>query len=719
MWTYSCHPVSGSIAPGLITWAGKTRSNAQVLRLTLDNGETITCTPDHKFPIRGVGFVEAKDLTVGQSLTAIYTRNKPLGEYCLNDYTQYYDHVEQTWQYTHRMVAKFMRELKKQNDMTFDEQFMDSPKNVVHHVDHNRFNNSPDNLAWMNWYDHKCYHAAHGFSAQAQAMGSRAARDKILDWKTNDPDAYQQLIDKQNKGRAKWRSTVSQDVLLSINSKISSGIKTFWQNANQQQKSDLQARMTTNSQLAVQAIKKLVEQDPQYYTKQGPKIAQAIALSRQENPEKWQARAAAISAANYQSWADGARDHVHTDQKFTYTDTMLQMATTHYQAGCDSIAKLCDAINDSGEFMYHWHQTNISLHNQSKFKKFEYQHLIALLNTFGLDWHKFKLINTNIDIDPQDSAFKQMLEWVKQSTSQQHFTQISGISRFNLLKAASKYGFTDYRTIKSYTDIMNHRITKIEYLEETMDVGTLTVDGDEIYHDYHTYALSAGVFVKNSIDDLKYFNNKLMRGLGIPSSYLPTGPDDGTAVYNDGKVGTAFIQEYRFNKYCQRLQNLLAPPMDMEFKLFLKNRGIEVHSSLFNLAFNPPQSFSQYREMALDNDRVNIFSSVMNSDAQKYLSKRWAMERYLGLNKDDILENERMWKEENSDRVKDRTGVAPAEMGAPGLGAIGLRPGPEPEMEPLLGGSTSEEVPPTEAPAPAPAGAPAAPAAPAPEATPT
>ena len=50
------------------------------------------------------------------------------------------------------------------------------------------------------------------------------------------------------------------------------------------------------------------------------------------------------------------------------------------------------------------------------------------------------------------------------------------------------------------------------------------------------------------IDDLKYFNNKLLRGLRIPSSYLPTGPDDGTATYLDGRVGTALIQEYRFLK---------------------------------------------------------------------------------------------------------------------------------------------------------------------------
>ena len=49
------------------------------------------------------------------------------------------------------------------------------------------------------------------------------------------------------------------------------------------------------------------------------------------------------------------------------------------------------------------------------------------------------------------------------------------------------------------------------------------------------------------ISDLKYFTNKLYRGLRIPSTYLPSSPDDGSNTFVDGKVGTALIQEHRFN----------------------------------------------------------------------------------------------------------------------------------------------------------------------------
>ena len=175
------------------------------------------------------------------------------------------------------------------------------------------------------------------------------------------------------------------------------------------------------------------------------------------------------------------------------------------------------------------------------------------------------------------------------------------------------------------------------------------------------------------IDDLKYFNNKMIRGLGVPSGYLPTGPDDGTATYNDGKMGTAFIQEYRFTKYCERLQNLMSPVLDKEFKLFLKHRGIEIQSNLFELQFFPPQSFGEYRRMGMDAEQINLFSTLMGTEATKYISKRFALERYLGWSQDEISRNEEMWREENAEKVKTKTGTA-AGSEPPGMNAIGLRP---------------------------------------------
>ena len=148
------------------------------------------------------------------------------------------------------------------------------------------------------------------------------------------------------------------------------------------------------------------------------------------------------------------------------------------------------------------------------------------------------------------------------------------------------------------------------------------------------------------IDDLKYFTNKLFRALRIPSSYLPTGSDDGGSNFNDGRVGTAYIQELRFNKYCERLQSLINEPFDLEFKAYLHNKGINIDSNLFDIKFNPPQNFAAYRQAEMDTARVNTFGTMV---AIPFVSKRFAMKRFLGLTAEEIAENEKMWKEENVD----------------------------------------------------------------------
>jgi Bacteriophage T4-like portal protein (Gp20) len=145
------------------------------------------------------------------------------------------------------------------------------------------------------------------------------------------------------------------------------------------------------------------------------------------------------------------------------------------------------------------------------------------------------------------------------------------------------------------------------------------------------------------IDDLKYFNNKMARGLRVPSSYLPTAPDDSERTMQDGKVGTALIQEYRFNQYCERLQALIMQKLDDEFKMFLRWRGFNIDAGLFQLKFNPPQNFASYRQAEMDTARISSFTSL---EQLPYMSKRFMLERFLGLSKDEIEKNEKMWREE-------------------------------------------------------------------------
>ena len=151
------------------------------------------------------------------------------------------------------------------------------------------------------------------------------------------------------------------------------------------------------------------------------------------------------------------------------------------------------------------------------------------------------------------------------------------------------------------------------------------------------------------ITDLRYFTNKLFRALRIPASYLPTAIDEQPNTISDGKVGTAYIQELRFNEYCKRLQSNIVETFDLEFKMWLINRGINIDNSLFELKFNQPQNFAAYRQSELDTARAATFSQIVQIP---HLSKRFALQRFLGLTEEEIKENERLWREENAVNLK-------------------------------------------------------------------
>jgi hypothetical protein len=164
------------------------------------------------------------------------------------------------------------------------------------------------------------------------------------------------------------------------------------------------------------------------------------------------------------------------------------------------------------------------------------------------------------------------------------------------------------------------------------------------------------------ITDLRYFTNKMFRGLRIPSSYLPTGTDEGERTYSDGKTTTALIQEWRFNQYCMRLQTMIAEKLDTEFKMFMRWRGINIDNSLFDLRFNEPQNFAKYRQAEVDAVRIATFTQL---EPVPYLSKRFLLERYLDLSEEEMTRNDELWAQENGT-------VDTTEIPAAGLRSVGV-----------------------------------------------
>lgn len=596
LWAYSCEPKTGKIVPGLISWAGMTQKSAKVMKFTLDNGKTFICTPEHKFPVYDSEFKRADEFKVGDSFIPLYRRKKARASNS-SEYEQVFDNSSKTWKFTHWVVADELKDTVV-NYHIHDETISNGLYEVRHHVNFDRFDNSPNNLVWMSILDHLKLH------------GDLSAA-RLNSMKEKSPVEYDNYCKKlSDSGKSVWDS-LTDEQKLKIKTRL---LSTNWGCLTPKQHVARTQLLSKKLKASIAALSPEEREKRAENSRKAFKLAN-VAFNEKMNsdPEFYEY----VVSKRMEYWTPEnreARGKQFKSIREQYTKT------EKYQRELDAFVK-----NQSITFT---HEMLITVIDAVKNGKTAIQ-IAELLNNSE---HRDVLTELNKD--------KKIKNW----KIEDGFTE--GNIRRSLIK---QFGFSSWKIFKQQYKNHNHRVVKIEYLDEEIPVGTLTIDQDEIYHGYHTFAISAGVMTKNSalgeISDLRYFDNKMARGLRVPSSYMPTGPEDSPNAFNDGKVGTALIQELRFNQYCQRLQRYICEKLDIEFKTFLKWRGFNIDASLFDIEFCPPQNFAAYRMVELDTARSAVFTSM---EALPYMSKRFAMERFLGLTEEEIKRNEKLWTEEHS-----------------------------------------------------------------------
>jgi DNA gyrase subunit B len=129
-----------------------TKTDAALVRVTLDNGESVRCTPDHLFRLRDGSYRRADALVAGDSLMPLYrsVSAKSAGDK-LDGYERVWMNDRDEWVYTHYLADAY--NLRQGTDSIANDA-------VRHHVDVNKRNNDPRNLRRMTWEDHAALHAA-------------------------------------------------------------------------------------------------------------------------------------------------------------------------------------------------------------------------------------------------------------------------------------------------------------------------------------------------------------------------------------------------------------------------------------------------------------------------------------------------------------------------------------------------------------------------------
>ena len=141
-WVWSVDP-SHKIVAAKAT-AKMTRSSAGLVRVTLDSGDSVRCTPDHEFMLRDGTFKEAQQLVDGDSLMPFYSRKDRDG------YTMVSQPYSGHWQRAHWTAAR--------SGMLGKVPAFDGQRTIIHHKNFNESDNRPENLEFMGHCDHSAYH---------------------------------------------------------------------------------------------------------------------------------------------------------------------------------------------------------------------------------------------------------------------------------------------------------------------------------------------------------------------------------------------------------------------------------------------------------------------------------------------------------------------------------------------------------------------------------
>jgi DNA gyrase subunit B len=131
-----------------------TKHQAQVVKVTLDNGEEIICTPDHRFMLRDGSYKPAAQLTPADSLMPLYRKfsNKQEPNITIDGYEMVWNPKSDSWLFTHMLSDWYNR---------WQGVYEKIDGAHCHHIDFNKLNNSPTNLQRMTAEDHLALHRIH------------------------------------------------------------------------------------------------------------------------------------------------------------------------------------------------------------------------------------------------------------------------------------------------------------------------------------------------------------------------------------------------------------------------------------------------------------------------------------------------------------------------------------------------------------------------------
>lgn len=343
-----------------------TINNAEIIKVILDNGEEIKCTPRHKFLLKDGSYKEARDLKPEDSIMPLYLKfSTKEDDANAIGYSMVMQPNLDAWDFVHILADEWNLESGV---------YTKPAGRIRHHKDFNKLNNSPNNIMRMNWAEH---------------------------WQT-----HYKFTSLKHKSDPAYRK------------KLAAGRRKFWENIKNRQ--DYSERM---AKINIENWKK-----ESYREKMKKQLSEINKRFLREHPEVIEQIRERASATMKRLWQIPEYKKLF-HEKIVASNKKRETNLT----GKKKFLRICQYLKDGGIVL-----------NKENFEK-------SRKVIFGT---------------------KSFTSWdlgIKKYYDNKSDLLLSSISR-------------------------NHKIVRIEFLGEFIDVYDLTIDKT------HNFALSAGIFVHNSID---------------------------------------------------------------------------------------------------------------------------------------------------------------------------------------------------------------------------
>lgn len=239
-----------------------------------------------------------------------------------------------------------------------------------------------------------------------------------------------------------------------------------------------------------------------------------------------------------------------------------------------------------------------------------------------------------------------------------------------------------YRT-QQYIDETGKINKRAQVLSITSDVFIPVREGGQ---GTKVETLQAGTAL-NSIDDLKYFRDEILRTMNIPPEYL------GDAA--DRSRGSLAAMDNKFSKYIERVQGYVESGinkiavLDMFFGGYKKDELQD-----FMIELTPPSNIKEITDIEFINQKIQLISGIIQLNI---FPTKWVLKKIMRLTDKEIADIMLYKQLEDQQKLQAQAGAPPPGAGGGGM-PMDMGAGAPPPGAPPIEGTPPEGAPPEGAP---------------------